>query len=578
MTRTRRHRVRRALAATFVLAALPLVCHFAFSWIGFSPCDDGFILGPAPRVLRGEVPHRDFISIRPAGSNYLHAPIVAISRAIEDGARTLWISRGFVWFQFACIAWCWTAALDRGLGLGLSPRSRAAWATLAFFLSAHNFPIMAWHTIDGLFLIAIGARLCASRHAGARVAGMLFVGAAPLCKQNFAPVVALFALASGDARRPRTWIAAGAPGAAYAAMVLATGATDEALAQMATYTGAFDAGVGQYLRHPTFLAGLVAGLAAATFAARGTIARTAPVGPVLVVALSLGRHDAANELHRVFWVPAASGYLWGPSFLLFGGAAGWWAGRAIAILRGRNVSADAGAGCVRGGEGVGLVRAWAPALGTAWCASISIGYNTPALMNGPIALLLLGIAREHRRSEGWERARAAEAFALALLLGASLYGFVHARLRFVYEDRAAFALDRSLDGVFPGADGLRTNENTYAFLADLTDAIAIAGEREFAILPDFSAYWASARRRNPLPIDWPHGGELAANETSRARVLAALREGRAKGRVAIVQKIAPYTLAYNARPLMGGGYHKVVETVRREFRKIAETDFFEVYE
>src|SRR5918912_610006 len=81
------------LSAGFLfVAGVSLVAHLLFSSLGFNPTDDGFILAYSRRLLDGQVPHRDFISIRPVGSSYLHLIEVVIG-----GDYTLWISRLFVW-------------------------------------------------------------------------------------------------------------------------------------------------------------------------------------------------------------------------------------------------------------------------------------------------------------------------------------------------------------------------------------------------------------------------------------------------------------------------------------------------
>jgi len=40
---------------------------------GFNPTDEGVVLAQSWRIINGETPHQDFISIRPAASGYLHA-------------------------------------------------------------------------------------------------------------------------------------------------------------------------------------------------------------------------------------------------------------------------------------------------------------------------------------------------------------------------------------------------------------------------------------------------------------------------------------------------------------------------
>ncbi len=54
---------------------VPTLAHLLFSWMGFSPIDDGFTLAYGRRILEAEVPHRDFI-IRPFISPLIHVPCV----------------------------------------------------------------------------------------------------------------------------------------------------------------------------------------------------------------------------------------------------------------------------------------------------------------------------------------------------------------------------------------------------------------------------------------------------------------------------------------------------------------------
>ena len=56
----------------FLCILVPIIFHLIFSKYGFNPTDDGHVLANSKRILFGEVPHKDFISVRPAGSAYLH--------------------------------------------------------------------------------------------------------------------------------------------------------------------------------------------------------------------------------------------------------------------------------------------------------------------------------------------------------------------------------------------------------------------------------------------------------------------------------------------------------------------------
>ena len=88
------------LISVAFLVVVPTVAHLLFSWRGFAPVDDGFTLAYSRRILEGQIPHRDFIIIRPFVSPLLHTPFV-----LFGGDYTFWISRLFVWFKLACISW-----------------------------------------------------------------------------------------------------------------------------------------------------------------------------------------------------------------------------------------------------------------------------------------------------------------------------------------------------------------------------------------------------------------------------------------------------------------------------------------
>src|SRR5947209_19372978 len=94
--------------ALLFLVLVPLCAHFLFSWMGFTPTDEGFTLAHSRRILDGEVPHRDFIIIRPFFSPLMHVPEVWFG-----GACTLWVSRFIVWFQLAALSAAWVAVSTR---------------------------------------------------------------------------------------------------------------------------------------------------------------------------------------------------------------------------------------------------------------------------------------------------------------------------------------------------------------------------------------------------------------------------------------------------------------------------------
>src|SRR5437773_558143 len=168
------------LASLAFLTLVPLAAHLLLSPLGFNPTDDGFVLAYSRRILLGQIPHRDFIMIRPALSPLLHAPLVYWA-----GENVYLLSRLVVWLELAAIAWLWIGIIERVTAGPLGVRARFFVGLISFAATACEFPIMAWHTIDGLLLVSAGLALCVRDGSRAKLAGYSLMGLACLCKQSF---------------------------------------------------------------------------------------------------------------------------------------------------------------------------------------------------------------------------------------------------------------------------------------------------------------------------------------------------------------------------------------------------------
>src|SRR5215217_6142654 len=206
------------LISVAFLVVVPTVAHLLFSWRGFAPVDDGFTLAYSRRILEGQIPHRDFIIIRPFVSPLLHTPFV-----LFGGDYTFWISRLFVWFQFACISWAWVCIINRAFDYPFDNVTKLFIALVSFAASVHYFVLTAWHTVDGLFLVSIGVWLLVTRKhtASSRVVGYLLIATAYLCKQSFLFIAPLTVLLLGDWREKKYWLTITLPAAGYGVYLLA---------------------------------------------------------------------------------------------------------------------------------------------------------------------------------------------------------------------------------------------------------------------------------------------------------------------------------------------------------------------
>ena len=539
---------RNVLASVAFLLVVPTLAHLLFSWRGFAPVDDGFTLAYSRRILEGQVPHRDFIIIRPFLSPLIHTPFV-----LFGGDYTYWLSRFFVWFQFACISWAWVCIADRAFGNPFNNATKLFVALASFAASVHYFVLTAWHTVDGLFLASIGVwLLLAQQQKWGRMIGYLLIASAYLCKQSFLFVALLTLLLLGDWREKKYWLTIILPAVGYCAYLLATGSISEAVLQMASQTGFASTGVLSYLNYGTLL-GALAGYCSTSLLNTSSV----PILRTRRVSTYVGASLSAAMPAFFIAVGLYRGSLGIISFGIFGMLLG-------AVLY--QVTTET----ARDGDRTSVVLI---ALLLAWSASLSVGYNFPALLLGPLFTILVAFVYSARGSLDPRFFRAT----LAIAGVAILLGFGVARPYYIYREQPSSELTKSLDGVLPGGRLIYTNANTYDFLVDLNDATGEISSRNmtYAIVPDVPGYWVQSRQMNPLPVDWPQPVELGSQQLVD-RVKRDLEAERGEV-VVIVQKVHAFYLADGFVPLDEDQY-AVVRYVRENFEKADETEFFELYE
>jgi len=557
------------VGVAFILL-VPTLAHLLFSHLGFNPTDDGFILAGSRRILDGQVPHRDFISIRTAGSHFIHVPFV-----LFGGDYVFWISRYFAWFQFACIAWVWTVIISHSFGTFRTGAHKFAFALIAFCFSAHCFPIMVWHSIDALFMASIGIMLCHKQSNLAKMVGYLLIGMSPLFRQNFVLLIPASIIIFNDWRQKRYWLVTGLPVVFYICYLAINGAMSDFFLQLSTYTykNALMCGVVRYILNSGTAWGILVGYLATYMAYNkfnleriesNTIwLRVIGISILFGIPLSV-----AGSLAIGGWI-----YIAHPSFAVFGAVVG-----AIMYLIYKEQRVTT------------YIRCGVLILITAWSVSISIGYNTPALALGPLVLFLIacGMSSCQLFEENKPRKSSIRQYfsqphvrtyiniLTVLLLIATLIAFGIARENYIYRDMSAPYLTHDLGEVLPGAKLIKTNPNTYSFLKDLQVAKNIAKEegKVYCIIPDVAANWVKSSQTNPLSIDWPQNTELGRQELVD-RIIEDLEAHRG-GLIVIVQKYQASSLASGFTPLPDS--YTIVQYVRSNFNKTKETPFFELYE
>lgn len=165
-------------------ALILFVFALLFAPLGFNPTDDGVVLAQTARFWAGQIPFLDFISIRPFASVLLHWP------ALFFGEYQLLASRYISILEVGFYAYAFLYLSVRYMRIQLSALSFWSLAAISFFVNMHSFPIMAWTSIDALFLVAFGLYL-RDRFAASSwqiVFAYILVGFAALCRQTYVPV------------------------------------------------------------------------------------------------------------------------------------------------------------------------------------------------------------------------------------------------------------------------------------------------------------------------------------------------------------------------------------------------------
>jgi hypothetical protein len=498
-----------ALVTWFTATVLP---------VGYNPTDDGFVLAQAHRILGGEVPHTDFVSPRPAGSAIIHAVTFLLP------GPTLILSRAFVLLEVVVTAWCWLIVVPRVL----TPRNALQHLLGAVTLAAiafHTFPIMAWHTIDGLLLLSLGAvglrkgLAAPPMSRGALVGAGIALSAAALVKQSFAPAYAIGAIVVVVITRRDTVVLVRslcryAGGVlvpfAYVAWVSAAGGASDLWSQVVT--GPASVSALEPLLRPLRREGpaQVQGRAIAWMAVATVV--------VAVVGIVIGRarHRTDDGPGAVRSVIAAVGSMVGMAGVIvvlqgrlgLGGTWGavlWWCAAA---------SVATAWACTRRPDPIGVA-----ALAVGVMTSLSWGYDNPNLVAGLLVLLVVdrsvvagATLLPHRTAAHVAAPRLVVerlvGAAVAMVTLVSLLASVHLRDRSVYRDVPAADQEVNLGAVGAGLRGVRTNVVTATFVDQVAACLRDHPASRLAVVPDAPGLPALLDRTDPLPVDWWYPLEL----------------------------------------------------------------------
>ncbi len=490
--------------------------------MGFNPTDQGFILAGSWRLLHGQVPHADAASVRPMGSAVLHVIDFAVPGPL---------------FLASCIVTMLELVVSAvAMTVLATGRPVVRWGPLltgataaAALVNLGMFPLMAWHTIDGILLSALGWWALdvglRTERALPRCGGLFLLGVAVMCKQSFAPavVVGLAMLVAHPAVRARgRWTAArlratvgdllalAAFPVAYVVVVTAAGGLGDMIDQL----GSANAVTDQRLVD-------IWSVVPASYPVLGRPGLLTALVLAGVLASLRFRRDRAPVWARAADLVVSGAYLALVGYVVWAGRlllAGSWAIVVLWLLLLATVVDGVQRRAVPW-RGLSLVV-------LAAMASLSWGADSPTLVAGSMALgTAYAVLDGHRRMwradpepavggtpgagdraarPGRRPSRVASGAVVGLVavgLAAGLVVTEHDHAP--YRDRAQSALTAGLGPVAPSMAKIRTNPVTAQYIGQIAQCVREHPARSVAVLPDNPFVYPALGLSNPFPVDWP---------------------------------------------------------------------------
>ncbi len=566
-----------------VLMSIFIMINYAGSE-GLNPTDEGVVLAQSWRIFQGEVPHVDFISIRPVASGYLHTIHFFLPFPIIITARY------FVLFQFFIIAFCWTQffRLNTRFKHDLPIIYQISILLIGWIFGIYNYIFFSWTTIDALFWSSIGfyniQRSFNNQRGTAKIAlGLFAFTMAALSRQTFA-LVAMFGYiwAIFLIIKNKRWkngiigiIIGLIPAIIYAAILIKHRAINDFLAQILSGKGFFDTAfisyVGKYIKSEIVVIntiililsslGLIIKKSNHKFRA---ILASLPVLRVLFILETFlilyllfraGQHFISQKM-ETFKIPFLAFWILFDMFLL-------------------NITIQEN-----------TKKYWFPVfatLFTTWVSGISYGCKTPVFALGISTIAIIWFYLKKYQDvillrQNWLK------FALPTLGILFVVISVKSGTEVNYRDLGKSQHTRFLNEINPDFGKISTNKNNFQYFKEADQLINVYKKTNtyFVIVPDNAILYPIYRLSNKLPIDWVQSWEMPIQTPEEPLnmndpVNQAIQQGINKGMIFIVQKIDARFMADGFEAINTKKY-QYLQLIENQCKVINETSCFKVYQ
>ncbi|HAD13192.1 MAG TPA: hypothetical protein DCF33_12245 [Saprospirales bacterium] len=459
---------------------------------GINETDGGFLTGLAWQVLSGKSLYQEVVYVRP--------PLPVWLRMMElTWLPDHWAILGERWIFYGKLA------AYSAIGASALSKGSARWmlAVFGFVVSAHCYPPMAWHTVDGILFAVIAAWLLIKDAPWTVFLSGVALAACLLCKQSFYPLLPVFLIFA--ALRPAKPVQN--MGVFMAGLLLVAGivaAIFNASGQLnpflqmtggsATWHQALEHGILDYFRITPELS--IPGLMLLIPAFYGQYQpKNVKTGWLLWIVwlvalpLSLAGITWLRQEHTVPFAQSRAMFWLGLWYLITpfwrNHHASAWTSRLLSVFR--------------------TQRAGWLMMAISWSAAVSWGYNLPILYATPWVWAGINLSDTFIQSTRWRHWKSSLTAGYLLLLLLAFYtGY-----SFVYRDGKRNQMNENLGRIFPALTGIYSNAETAAMYLELKQ---LASRHEnFAVLPAFPQAHFLTKTHPPLPLDWVVNRETNGN-------------------------------------------------------------------
>lgn len=489
---------------------------------GFNPSDDGVVLAQSFRVLNGDIPHKDFISIRPVASAYLHAIYFNLPFPLEVTAR--W----FVVLEFFAFSLLWIFILFSTFKLKYKQKYNYEITFLSlllftFILNLSLYNLFPWTTIDAILFSVIGFSLILNifneqldkKDILMISLGLLFFSIASLYRQNFALItILIFAFVGFQFFKRKLYnhliicfLIGSIPFWLYLIMLLKNDAFTLFLNQMTGRTELFQTGILAFAK--SFIkSGLL-------------ILNIALIGAVIYYKYRRQKNKSASLIEFFKKAMASVVLLYSILTLLFS---------AIIFFNGipELFSYSFDIFWILAIFVLSVLLLFSLTLKQkavllfavflSWTSSISLGDNAPVFVIGIMAstvlylLFTLAYLTKLRFKYPIKEQKGLYVFSAFVFIVFILSIF--AQRKHNYRELSASELTCNLGDIIPSFGNIKTNTKTFEYLKEIKYLYdSLNAKDKFVVLPNNAAIYPLLKTKNPFPLDWAQPAEYIGNES-----------------------------------------------------------------